>query len=237
MNTSTKRKLLEEGLYKQYMKNRKDLMKEGRYDLLYNPNAYEMTKSQMDDCELIRRSKNAQRKKIEDHLMFLKDKKDYELYFGTFNFADFALDLKQETRKQNIRRLISPITEDFILNIDYGHQRRREHYHCILAFKKGNYHKYTNEYGHIKIKELDEYSLGFYDLEPIRTEDQDMKKLSRYISKLVLHSVKVNQQYISVKKGSDYQIYKKIIEKIRSVARSERMFNGDLIDELNAICY
>lgn len=237
MNTGLKKKLLEEGLYKQYMKKRKDLMKDGRYELLYDPKTYEMTRSQMNNCELIRRSKNAQRKKIEDHLNFLKNKKDYDLYFGTFNFADFALDLKQETRKQNIRRLISPVTEDYILNIDYGHQKIREHYHCILAFRKGFYHKYNNEYGHIKIQELDDYSLGFYDLEPIRTEDQDIKKLSRYISKLVLHSVKVNQQYVSVKKGSEYQDYKKIVERIRSAARSERLFNGDLIDELNAIAY
>lgn len=237
MDRSTKKKLLEEGLYKNYIKTRKKLFKEGRFDLLYDPKAYEMTKKQLHNCELIRRAKDAQRRKIEDHLNFLRVKKDYDLYFGTFNFADFALDLKQQTRKQRIRRLISCCTEDFILNIDYGHQKRREHYHCILAFKKNNYHLYENEYGHMKIKELDDYDLGFYDLEKIRTEDNDVKKISRYIAKLVLHTVKVNQQYISVKKGSDYQKQKIIIEKIKAAARTERRFKDDLIDDLMAISY
>ena len=178
MDKQAKRKLLEEGQYKKYIKKRKEILKNGKYELLYNPIEYQMTEKEMKNCELIRRAKNAQRMKIEDHLNFLKDKKDYDLYFATFNFADFALDKSQQSWKLHIRRLISQCTEDFILNIDYGHQKRREHYHSILAFRKGSYHSYRNEYGHIKIKELDNYNLGFYDLEKIGTEQKDIKKLS-----------------------------------------------------------
>lgn len=237
MDKQYKKKLLEEGLFKKYTRIRRELNKQGKYDLLYDPKTYEMTEREMNNCELIRRSKNAQRIKIQDHLNFLKDKTKYDLYFGTFNYADFALELTPQNRKRRIRQLISSCTEDFILNIDYGSQTKREHYHCILAFEKKKYHPYRNEYGHIKIEELDNYDLGFYDLERINTNEEDVKKLSRYIAKLTLHSIKVNQQYISVKKGTDYQKYKKIIEKIRNKARTDRHALDDLIDELNAISF
>ena len=58
-------------------------------------------------------------------------------------------------------------------------------------------------------------------LEPIRENEKSKKKISNYISKLVMHSVKVQQRYISTKKGSNYQKSKKIEKKTRRMARYE----------------
>lgn len=169
------------------------------------------------ECERIRNCKTAQTKKVREHMQYLLKKPNNVLLFGTFTFTDKALQLKPETRKKAITRLLGKISEDYILNIDYGDKTDREHYHAIIAMKYDKCHMYLqrNSKGqlHLKVKELDRYKYGIYGVEEIKRTETDAKKLAAYETKLTLHSVKVNQQYISVKKGSKYQQYKSLLER------------------------
>ena len=235
-----RKELLENGTYKDYLKKRKNFIYNGvvfvddfgRLDY----SLFDIPRKDLIICERIRKCYKEQREKVESHLAYLFNKTNYDLYFITFTFSDIALNgTTQETRKQNIRRLLTR-AEDYILNIDYGTNTNREHYHSIVALKKGTY-EIREENGHYKLSILDNYKMGLYDVQKIGTNETDKKRLSRYISKLTMHSVKVKQKYISVKKGSDYQENKKIKKMILNNARPEnkRLFKDEsLYDELMA---
>lgn len=232
--------LLENGTYKNYIRKRKELFNNGVVFVDDNgqidTSLFDLSRNDLIICERIRKCYKEQREKVENHIMYLFTKSNYDLYFITFTFSDKVLnETKAETRKQNIRRLLSRI-DDYILNIDYGKQTDREHYHSIVAVKKGTYETRT-ENGHIKLSFLANYRMGTYDVQMIRKTDDDKKRLSRYIAKLTMHSVKVKQKYISVKKGSEYQISRKITKKVKERSRSEnrRYFADEKIyDELMA---
>lgn len=231
--------LIENGIYKQYINERKMLIKNGvvfiTNDFKLNYSLFTIPYENLKICERIRRCYKAQREKVEYHIMYLFNKKDWDLFFVTFTFTDKALTTKPNTRKQNIIRLLSRC-DDYILNIDYGTNTDREHYHSILAIRKGTY-EIRKENGHIKLSILDNYKMGTYDVKEIRKTDDDKKRLSRYIAKLTMHSVKVKQKYISVKKGSEYQMNKKIKKKVMYQSRGEnhRIFaDDDLYDDLMA---
>lgn len=237
--------LIEEGYFKEYLQKRRIAFKNG-YDLIdqngdLNEDYFEMSLNDCKICERIRRSSKEQRQKVEEHIKFLFNKNHYDLFFVTFTFSDPILkETKPETRKQKIRRLLTDL-EDYILNIDYGAKTEREHYHAIIAVKKGSY-EIRSEDGHIKLSILDKYNLGNYDVKKIGSREIDSKKLSRYISKLTLHSVKIRQNYISVKKGSEYQEWKKTIKNIRNVARTgirtgKQIGLDDLYDQMTAYEY
>ena len=232
-----RKELLENGTYKNYLKKRKNYVYNGVVfvddfgNLDYS--LFDIPINDLIICERIRKCCKEQREKVESHLMYLFNKTKYDLYFITFTFSDDSLNrTTDDTRRQNIRRLLTR-SEDYILNIDYGTKTNREHYHSIVALKNGTYET-REENGHIKLSFLDTYKLGTYDVEPIRKGGNDVKRLSRYISKLTLHSIKVKQKYISVKKGSDYQEWKKLNVKYinayrNNLDRLKRMYEDELL--------
>ena len=251
-NIEKRRAILSDGTYQKYTEKRKKAFIEKEPEKVYsvqvdedtgevlpgtvlNQDYFQLDEETLTECERIRNSKNKQRQKIEEHITFLFELQNCDLYFGTFNFNDDALTKTEDTRKQSIRRLLNKIAEDYILNIDYGEKKGREHYHAIIAIRKNKETKYENEYGHLKIKELDAYKYGNYDLEEIKTEKIDKERLARYITKLTMHSVKVKQKKVCVKKGTLYQEQQKIIKKMRRDARLERRFKPDYEDLLTAI--
>ena len=246
-------RLLEDGTYRNYTETRRKAFQNGNPDEMYeqvfdddtgellrsdlNSDFFQLDQEDLKECERIRNCKNHQRQKIEDHIKFLFEKSKYDLFFITFNFHDDALELNADTRKQKIRRLLNKISEDYILNIDFGELKDREHFHSVVALEKNSYTLYRNEYGHLKIKELDAYDYGNYDIETIRTKDDDKKRLARYIAKLTLHSVKVQQRYVSVKKGSAYQMQKNLIKSLKKDTKNDRLFKPDYSDLLSANSY
>lgn len=224
MEKERKKELLKNGIYKNYIKQRKynyyegiaTIYKDDNNKNVINYNAFNnINNDDIQDCERIRKAKHKQRNIINNHIEYLMKRQDYNLYFMTFTFNDEILkNTKQDTRKQKIRRLLNKITEDYILNIDYGKENEREHYHAVIAILKEKDNSYINEEKQTKNIIIDkQYKYGFYHMEKIRKENQDKTKLSNYITKLTLHSVKVIQSYVSVKKGSDYQKYKELRKK------------------------
>ena len=251
-NIEKRRAVLSDGSYQNYTALRKKAFTEKEPEKVYsiqvnedtgevlpgmklNQDYFNLDEETLTECERIRNAKNKQRQKIEDHIKFLFELQNCDLYFATFNFNDEALTKKEDTRKQLIRRLLNKVCEDYILNIDYGEKKGREHYHAIVAIRKKNETKHLNEFGHLKLEELDSYNYGNYDLEEIKTDDLDKVRLARYITKLTMHSVKVKQKKVCVKKGTAFQEQQKIIKSMRRDSRLERRFKPDYEDLLTAI--
>lgn len=238
-NPILRKELAENGTYGTYTATRRTLAKLNNLESLYkfNESTGELTKSlngsvldisdeEIQECENMRKCKNEQRSKIEHHVKFLFERsinQESVLMFGTFTFDDDALMKKADTRKQKVRRTLSKCADDFIMNIDYGTENEREHYHAIIEFDVKRDELYQDENGHWRDKEIDKlYGFGFYSLVPVRLdEDTSAEKLSRYLVKLVFHSVKVTQSYVSVKKGSRYQQMKKLNEQTKRLGRSK----------------
>lgn len=228
MKAERRAELLENGTYRQYTGKRKSaaLLENGAPDPntgeLFSllPTTQEVTREQtaffgmteedIKDCERIRRAKKEQRERLEEHVRYLIERKDLDLFFLTFTFNDDALELKKDTRKQAIRRLLGKWTDDYIMNIDYGAEKGREHYHAVISLKKGEYETKEGENGHIYPAFLDGYKMGFFACEKVEKDGKSAERLSRYVTKLTMHSVKVDQQYVSTKKGSAFQRWKKV---------------------------
>ena len=219
-NPELRKTIIENGTLTNYIKTRQELILNGHLELIRNiqPELYGLDQETAQECENARRSKKQQREKIENHIGWLLENQEelkIDLFFGTWTFDDNALELTADTRKQGIRRLLSDNTEDFILNIDFGKKNGREHYHGLIAIKRGTYEitekVWSSEYNCqlINIDTLDKYKLGYYDLQEIKLNDLSAKKISRYITKLTQHSIKIQQHYVSTKKGSTYQNYKR----------------------------
>ena len=200
--------MLSDGTYQKYSLERKQRVFNNELEQFVNS----INDPVLEECENIRRCQKSQRQKVEDHIRYMFMKPQWDLYFVTFSFNDYALSLSAETRKKAITRLLGSICADYIVNIDYGTKTSREHYHAVIRLVSGTYETYINN-KHIKIKELDSYKYGHYDIEQINKSEIDAKRLSRYETKLTLHSVKVKQQYISTKKGSMYQQFRDLLDK------------------------
>lgn len=235
-----RKQLLEDGTYKKYINKRKKLISNGvvfinNYGQL-DTSLFDIPRNDLIICERIRRCYKEQREKVENHIMYLFNKSAYDLYFVTFTFSDETMyKTNEDTRKRTIRRILTNC-DDYIVNIDYGKENERVHYHSVVAIQKGTYQtRIINR--HIKLSFLDSYTLGNYDVKVIRRTEKSKKKIPRYIAKLTMHSVKVKQKYISVKKGSEYQENKKIKKTILKQSRGEnhRLFADESIyDELMA---
>ena len=154
-----------------------------------------------------------QRRKLNEHISYLFERKDLELYFLTFTFKSSTLKRNPTYRRNIITRLLCsiPYVADYIGNIDYGKSTSREHYHYIAAFDSFEFNgNFINEKGHLKLKELEPYlRYGNYDLKPIRRNLIDYKKVSSYIAKLTNHALKVKQGSLITKRDSDFQRWKK----------------------------
>lgn len=109
-------------------------------------------------------------------------------YFLTFTFNDDTLlNTSKDTRRQYVRRFMKKYYYDFVGNIDYGGLNEREHYHAIVS--SSHIHCNLWEYGSLN-----------YEL--IKNSDKSIKKLSKYISKLVNHAIKESTK-------NEYLIYPK----------------------------
>lgn len=250
MNHELRQRVLQDGTYRKYTGNRKEAFRNGT---LYvnetvndetgetrrqvNIDALGVTKEEANECERIRKSKNKQRERIEEHIKFLFDSTSCDLFFVTFTFNDYILkNTKESTRKQKVTRTLTPC-DDYIGNVDYGEKNEREHYHALVALNRDKYQRYEDDEGHLSLSVFSKYDYGFINVTEVKREGKDAERLSRYISKLTLHSVKVSQRYVFTKKGSAYQEYRKVIEAVKESSRTDRGAWKDFEDEMNALSF
>lgn len=176
-------------------------------------NALGYSKEELKSYLQMDEARKKQCSRLYKHIDYLFNK-NYDLIFSTFTFTDASLNLKQETRRNTITRLLKSNKNvvDYIGNIDYGSLNEREHYHFIIALKKG----YDYKLKKVKVKDkyqivIDnmpiDYTLGFATYELIGDTEKDRKKTTKYTAKLGLHALKVKQSQIITKKDSEYHNY------------------------------
>lgn len=104
------------------------------------------------------------------------------LYFITFTFNDYYVQLCDRSRKDLIKSALYSFCPDikYICNIDYGKTTERLHYHCIVA---------TNDTGDLDNHLRLNYPC-FTFTERIRISKNDIKNTSKYINKLSNHATK-----------------------------------------------
>lgn len=210
-----KKELLNNGVFSFYLTERKKMALNGQFQDIDTDYGLDQEDARL--CEQMRKARYEQIKKIEEHIKFWFNKSlNKSVLFCTFTFNDMAMEQKPATRKKAIVTMLNR-TDDYLLNIDYGARNEREHYHAIVLVPTSEL--YTED-KHLRCHRFDDYRKGFYSVEEVRREDKDKKRLSRYVTKLTLHSIKVKQTYVSVKKGTEYQEFKKEIERIKNDARN-----------------
>lgn len=227
-NKELKKQLLSDGLLKQYKDTRRHIISNYGYNKI--PDFINTDDIAIQSLEQLRRANYEQSKKVEQHINFLFSHFDY-IYFATFTFDDRALSFTAYTRKQAVRRLLSDYFDDYILNIDFGSKNEREHYHAIICSNINN--EYI-ENKHLRHRQLDNYDLGFYSIEKVKINDLDALRISKYASKLTLHSIKVKQSYISVKKGSLYQQYQAIKRELKRL-RKYNQFDAIILKQIKQL--
>ena len=106
------------------------------------------------------------------------------VYFGTLTFRDDVLNkTSSETRRKYVSRYLKSISSSYIANVDYGDKiknpqsNEREHYRCLIAVDSI---PVSWEYGFCKFLE-------------VRKDDEDKKRISKYIAKLTNHAMKVEK--------------------------------------------
>lgn len=108
-------------------------------------------------------------------------------YFATFTFKPKVLDnTTEDARRQRIRRLIKKYAINGVCNIDFGKTTEREHYHAVLLMSKSNA---------IEMQKKAEKN-GFVNLQIIRTTDNDITRLTKYINKLSYHALKDCEKHL-----------------------------------------
>lgn len=125
-------------------------------------------------CYNIENSRYMKNKRIEDRI------RKYLLigncYFMTFTFTNKVLEsTSKNTRRLYISRYLKKHFKHYIANIDYGTQTEREHYHAIICNP-------TNTFLN--------WDYGFFNYKLIGNCTDDLKKLSKYLTKLKNHTKK-----------------------------------------------
>lgn len=109
--------------------------------------------------------------------------------FVTLTFRDDVLaKTSPSTRRKYVARYLKQYSSVYVANVDFGHKNEyldrngksrvgtaREHYHAIVS------------------NDLDftAWRYGTVDCERIRNQDKDLKRTSKYLSKLTNHALKV----------------------------------------------
>ena len=150
-----------------------------RYKRFCFENKIEMKKNKKFESILSSRYQKVSR--IKKRFIYLIARYKY-LYFVTFTFDDYYINLSDRTRKDLIKFSLYSFDSDikYICNIDYGKTTERLHYHCIVA---------TNDSKPLS-NHLNSVYPCFTYTEQIRLSKADLKRTSKYINKLSNHAIK-----------------------------------------------
>lgn len=110
-------------------------------------------------------------------------KKIEKLVFGdnaifiTLTFTDAVLkSTTAETRRRYVARFLKSQGCDYVANVDFSPSKQREHYHAVINSRV----------------DLNAWKYGFIYAEKVRTHKNDLLKVSKYITKLTSHALKVD---------------------------------------------
>lgn len=118
--------------------------------------------------------------RIKKRLLYLLLRYKY-IWFCTFTFSDKYINKSERTKRDLIKSVLNTHDFKYILNIDYGKNTQRQHFHCILA---SDIDMDVNQY-------FQNYYLGGYSLSiQCKKGIDDLTRLTKYIDKLVNHCIK-----------------------------------------------
>ena len=117
--------------------------------------------------------------RIKKRLLYLLVRYKY-IWFCTFTFDNYYIDKCTRTKRDLIKKVIDTHDFKYILNIDYGKQTEREHYHCIIA---------TNE--DFDVNSFIQFNYPCFCLAiNCKNGENDFVRLTKYIDKLTNHCIK-----------------------------------------------
>lgn len=118
--------------------------------------------------------------RIKKRLLYLLLRYKY-IWFCTFTFSDKYINKSERTKRDLIKSVLNTHDFKYILNIDYGKQTQRQHFHCILAT---DFDMDVNQYFQ------NFYDGGFSLSIQCKKGLEDLTRLTKYIDKLVNHCIK-----------------------------------------------
>lgn len=102
------------------------------------------------------------------------------IWFCTFTFSDKFINKSERTKRDLIKKYLNSHDFKYILNIDYGKQTMRQHFHCILATDID--------------MDVNQYFQSNYPCHSLSIQCKkginDLTRLTKYIDKLVNHCIK-----------------------------------------------
>lgn len=117
--------------------------------------------------------------RIKKRLLYLLIRYNY-IWFCTFTFSDKYINKSERTKRDLIKKYLNTHDFKYILNIDYGKNTQRQHFHCILATDID--------------MDINQYFQNFYPCFSLSISCKkgvdDLKRLTKYIDKLVNHCIK-----------------------------------------------
>lgn len=245
-NKELKKELIEKGIFKEY--------REKSYELYKELNDYEKKDEELiklygelnaKALKQLLNCRKKQKEKVLNQLLFYQNRIEYGVHFITFTFTDEVMNTTTpEERKRRVVRALQHYT-DFSLNIDYGKRTEREHYHAIAYYEKERLpwilkiigkekHKINDgeKEKYITVLKIEDTALNNYEkntgniaIEEVKNKEKDNKKISYYLSKITLHSIKVKQKYISTRKGSPYQVFKDELNRYNRIRKNGSNFS------------
>lgn len=120
--------------------------------------------------------------RIKKRLLYLFIRYKY-IWFCTFTFNDKYINKCERTKRDALKRYLNTHDFKYILNIDYGKQNMRQHFHCIVAT---NLDMDVNQYFQSYLNDEVGWTLSIQ----CKNGLEDLKKLTKYINKLVNHCIK-----------------------------------------------
>lgn len=128
------------------------------------------------DCALrILRSKKKKARKVKEKISNIV--MNHNAIFLTLTFTDEVLQkTTEDTRRRYVARYLKECSSEYVGNIDFSPDINREHYHAVVCNRV----------------DLEKWSYGFAFARQIRAHDRDLCRISKYITKLTAHALKVD---------------------------------------------
>lgn len=128
------------------------------------------------DCAFrLNNSQYQKAKRVKDKINDLVLSKNAIFLTLTFNNKILSK-TSSDTRRQYVRKFLKLCSKRYVANIDFGAENGREHYHAVVDTDINL--AYWHRYGAIKA-------------ERVRNTCDDLKRVSKYVSKLTNHALKV----------------------------------------------
>lgn len=128
-------------------------------------------------CE---RVNNARRQRVKRARSFVADLLEQPCVFLTLTLRDDVLGLDLKTLRQRANEFCRKFKCDYMLNVDFGRQNGRLHFHAVLKTER---------------VDTAEWFYGFAKAESVKILDACDKRLAKYLCKLSCHSIKSTAGY------------------------------------------